>query len=467
MTRAGGVFVCLALALAACGDDDAAPALDGGPTDLGAVLPDAGSVLYDAGPVTRVPEATASDGRSSCAFGRGAMPWETIGEEFPLGADIPIDHFIILMQENRSFDHYFGHMAGVDGTPADASNPRADGTPVAPFHLDTYCTEDTNHEWSGSHQEWNSGANDGFVVANDPRGERAMGYYDERDLPFYYDLYSTFAMSDHHFCSLLGPTWTNREFFVAGTSFGLTSNDPVPASRLAPEQGHRLIYQLLDMAGVDWAIYYDARPFVNGAFPGWSAAAEQRTHLRRGVRFFSDLDAGTLPSVVWFDPTWDWAGGVDATDEHPHADIQQGQAWVREIITRVMASPMWARTAIVLTYDEHGGFYDHVAPPEACPPDDLVPAGADHFDRLGFRVPLVVVSPWSKPHYVSQKVTDLTSVLRLVEARYSLPALTARDANAWPLLDMFDFTTPTFATPPTLAEAPVDATELAECNANF
>lgn len=465
-TFVGWVALALGALLAGCGDDDALVTLDAGPADAGMPTLDAGP-RYDAGPITRIPEAMARDGRTSCAFGRGAMPWETIGEEFPVGEDIPIEHFIILMQENRSFDHYFGHMTGVDGTPATASNPRPDGTPVAPYHLATYCTEDTNHEWGGSHTQWNGGANDGFVVTNEPNGERAMGYYDETDLPFYYDLYSTFAMSDHHFCSVLGPTWVNRNFFMAGTSFGVTTNIAVPAAVLPTDGSNYVLPQQLDMAGVDWSIYYASAPFMYGTFPTWSFERPNRRHFKPFDQFFADVDAGTLAPVAWVDPTWDWAGGVDATDEHPHANIQRGQEWVREIITRVMASPLWDRTALVLTYDEHGGFYDHVSPPAACVPDALEPAGGEHFDRLGFRVPLVVVSPWSRPHYVSSQVTDLTSIVRLVEARYLLPALTARDANAWPLLDMFDFTTAAFATPPTLAEAPVDAAKLAECTATF
>ncbi len=461
----------LTFALVGCGDDDDAPlAPDAGMPDLGredAGPPDSGRPPYDAGPITRIPEVTAREGRTGCTFERGAMPWETIGEEHPIGDDIPIDHFILLMQENRSFDHYFGQMPGVDGHPAGASNPRDDGTSVAPFHLDTYCTEDTAHGWSASHTQWGGGANDGFVVTNDPEGERAMGYYDESDLPFYYDLYGTFAMSDHHHCSVLGPTWVNREFFLSGTSFGLIGNEAIPAPLVAPDRGDFVIFQLLDLAGVDWSIYYEVLPFVYGPFPSWSFEAGQRRHFKRGNTLLADIDAGNLAPVVWVDPTWDFSGGVDATDEHPHANVQNGQAWIREIISHVMASPLWERTAIIVTYDEHGGFYDHVPPPAACVPDDLEPGGDEHFDRLGFRVPLVVISPYSRPAYVSPEVTDHTSITRLIEARYLLPALTARDANAWPLLDMFDFSTATFATPPTLAEAPVDAAELAECHANF
>ncbi|GAB5541632.1 MAG: hypothetical protein SangKO_013920 [Sandaracinaceae bacterium] len=452
------------------GCDGAAPE-DGG-VDGGVTAPDSGvTPPYDAGPFERIPEAEAEAGRGGCAFGRGAMPWETVGEEFPIGGDIPIRHFIVLMQENRSFDHYFGAMPGVDGIPAGASNPRADGTPVEPFHTSEYCIRDVAHSWSASHRQWNDGANDGFVTTNEPGGERALGYLDDADLPFYWDLARTFAMSDHHFCSVLGPTWVNRFYMLSGTSFGRTSNGEVDRERI-PEEGHHVIFEQLDLAGVSWGIYFDSAPFVFGGYPHYALRPPQRRKIHElddeTDGFFAALEAGTLPEVVFIDPTWDWTAGVDATDEHPPANPQRGQAWVREIVSRVMASDIWAETAIIVTYDEHGGFYDHVPPPEACHPGDY-PSGASDgdFDRLGFRVPLIVVSPYARAGYVSPRVTDLSSIPRLLQARYLLPALTGRDANAWPMLDMFDFASPPHLTPPTLAEAPVDEARIAACHAAF
>jgi phospholipase C len=227
---------------------------------------------------------------------------------------------------------------------------------------------------------------------------------------------------------------------------------------------------------VSWGIYSTAVPFVFGGYPHYALRPRQRARQydfddpEEG--FYAALDAGTLPEVAYVDPTWDFVDGVDATDEHPPANPQRGQAWVREVVTRVMASDIWPETAIIITYDEHGGFYDHVPPPEACPPGDFEPdlgAGDEPggFDRLGFRVPLLVISPYSRPGYVSDQVTDLSSVLRLLQARYLLPALTGRDANAWPMLDMFDFDDPAFMTPPDLAEAPVDEDRVAACHAAF
>jgi len=383
----------------------------------------------------------------------------------PLGDQIPIDHFVLLMQENRSFDHYFGTMPGVEGFPGSYSNPNAAGMPVKPHHASEVCIEDVAHSWNASHLQYNDGQNDGFVLTNDPNGERALGYLNGSDLPFYWDLYSTFAMSDHHHCSMLGSTFPNRWYYLSATSFGMTTNGLIPEERLAPDP--YIIMQALDEAEVDWHLYYEVVPFLF-TYPAYSRTAGD--HVSQGVdQFFADLDAGTLPPVVWIDPAF-LGTVVEQTDEHPPAIPQAGEAWVEKIIRAVMASEIWPRTAIILTYDEHGGFFDHVPPPPACVPDDRPPdldaydePGA--YDRLGFRVPLVVVSPYSKPGYVSKETTDATSILRLLEARFNLPALTSRDANAWPLLDMFDFSNPAFLEPPDLApsvlpdEAVIEACE--------
>ncbi len=444
------------------------------PVDAGidaAAISDAGTDAgggRDAGDYTRVPESEAAAGRASCAFARGAMPWETVGEEFPIGNDIPIEHLIILVQENRSFDHYFGAMEGIDGFEG-FTNPAADGTPVAPFHTDEYCIEDAAHGWGASHRQFNGGAMDGFIATNEPDGERAMGYLDESDLPFYWDLARTFAMSDRHHCSVLGPTWVNRYYLFSGSSYGLLGNDALPTENL-PAEGHHNVWEQLTEAGVSWGLYHDSVPWAYGAYPHYALRPPQRRHIHEIEAFFEHLDAGELPQVTWVDPEWadTMSREVLGTDEHPPANPQRGQAWIANIVNRVMASPLWARTAIVFTYDEHGGFFDHVPPPEACHPGD-VPSGQPDgdFDRLGFRVPLIVISPWSRPGYVSDRVTDLSSVLRLIQARHLLPALTGRDANAWPMLDMFDFASPAFATPPTLAEAVVDEARHAECLARF
>ncbi len=461
----------IALTLTACTPtpiamDDAGPDA----ASDAARLPDTGP--RDVGAYTRIDETTASAHRDGCMYQSGAWPWETLGDTVPIGEQIPIRHFILIMQENRSFDSYFGTMPGVDGIPAGTTNPDGTNPAVASFHSTTYCTVDTNHEWSGSHLEYHDGANDGFVTQNNPMGARAMGYFDQTDLSFYWDLAQTFAMSDHHHCSVLGPTWVNREFYLAATSFGMIDNHAIPSDAFPMAGRDQTIFQALNSAGVSWRIYDELVPFIVGAFPSFALAREQQAHETSFSRFYTDLAAGNVDSVVWIDPHWT-TDAVTTDDEHPPANPQYGQAFVRDIIQHVMDSPIWNDTAIILTYDENGGFYDHVPPPEACPPGDgFAPrlGASDYhadFDRYGFRVPLIVISPYARQHYVSPHVTDHTSILRLLEARFLMPALTSRDANAWPMTDMFDFTTPNTVRSSDLEAAPIDMAHDQACAAAF
>jgi phospholipase C len=397
---------------------------------------------------------SAADARLACEFGAGDLPDETLGPQIPQGDDIPLDHLVILMQENRSFDHYFGRLpaAGhtdVDGLPSDASNPDANGEPVEAFHAERYCIDDVAHGWNASHLQYNDGANDGFVVTNDPDGGRAMGYLEQSDLPFYYGLAKTFAMADNFFCSLLGPTFPNRFYFLTGTSDGRINNRLDLYTRPS-------IFDLLDEAGVTWKVYA-ASPFAFSLLLG-----RQRHTLEE---FYADAAAGELPEVAYVDPVF---FGDEQNDEHPPSNPQRGQRFVQGIYDAVRASPSWPSLALIVTYDEHGGFYDHVPPPPACVPDDVPPETGPNdvqasFDRYGFRVPLIVVSPWARPGYVSHELYDLTSVLRFVETRFGLPALTARDANATPITDLFDFTRPRLLNPPALPEAVIDPVQAALC----
>lgn len=458
----GAILGCLLVV--ACGDDDGSVVDD----DMGTPPVDMAMPPVDMGPVplpaipSRIPEADAAEGRAGCAFGKGAMPWETVGEEHPIGDDIPIDHIIVVIQENRSFDHYFGTMEGVDGFPDDYTNPNSDGDPVAPFHTDEYCIRDVAHSWNAVHTQVGDGSMDGFIATSDPLGERAMGYLDGSDLPFYWDLYSTFAMSDHHFCSVLGPTWVNRYYAMSGTSFGLTGNGAIPEDRIPTDEPH-IIMQQLDERRLGWRVYQSDVPFVLGGYGHY--AGRRLRSIRPLDDFFDDVAEGNLPHVTFVDPSF--FQGVEQSDEHPPANPQFGERFIHSLVTALFESPLWERTAMVVTYDEHGGFFDHVEPPEACPPGDYGPDRSGAFDQYGVRVPLVVVSPYAKAGYVSNQVTDLTSVLRLIQARWLLPAFTGRDANAWPLLDMFDFDAPPFMDPPTLVTPTIDAERNAACHAAF
>jgi phospholipase C len=352
--------------------------------------------------------------------------------------------------------------------PLGASNPNPlnpSGPPIKAFHKTDYCeVADLDHSWNGTHREWDNGAMDGFTAANvnsaDPTGSRTMGYYDKRDLPFYYALFSTFATSDTYFSSALTQTFPNRFYLLAATSFGHIRNDlPPPDGFTQPT-----IFNLLDQAHVSWKIYYSQVPFAD-------EFAYVRNHAPGNVvpigQYYADAAAGQLPQVSFVDPIF-VASAQTENDEHPPSNVQVGEQFVSNVTNALFQSPNWSSSALFLTYDEHGGFYDHVAPPAAVPPDGIapmlqpgdVPAA---FDRYGIRVPVAVVSPYSRPASVSHVVNDHTSIIKFIETRFALPSLTRRDAAADPMLEFFDFSKASFANPPTLPPAPLDPNQQAKC----
>jgi phospholipase C len=374
-----------------------------------------------------------------------------------------IKHIVVFMQENRSADTYFGHLHALQpayevepstGNP----NPIASGT-IRPFHKTALCeSSDLNHSWNGEHQEWDNGAMDGFTAANDinsanadpsdPTGSRTMGYYTQADLPYYYSLYSAFATGDRYFQSALTPTFPNRFYLLAGTSFGHIANDFPPAGGYP----NRTIFELLGNAHVSWKIY--AAQFAFGTLFSY-VQKNAKTHVSSISQYYSDARNGKLPAVSFVDPIF--SGGVNTeTDEHPPSNVQVGQRFAYDVITALEQSPDWKTSALFLTYDENGGFYDHVPPPKAVPPDSIRPMlkpgdTVASFDRLGPRVPVVVVSPFAQAHYVSHVTHDHTSITRFIETRFQLPALSARDAAAHPMLEFFNFQDPPFLRPPNFA----------------
>ncbi len=433
----------------------------------------------DAGPDGGAPacgESLATQ-RTACTFASGALPKDTLGD--CATKPIPIEHIIIAMQENRSFDHYFGHLPGhgqddVDVPPADEWNPSPPdaGVPPAPVpwhHDQSYCIDDTDHGWVASHGQYDDGKNDGFaltnVIAQDRTGQRALGYYDQTDIPFYYSLASTFAISDRYFCSLLGPTYPNREYLLAGTSFGSVATDEGPRNGLAPA-GVPNIFKVLDAAGITWRDYYSDLPAAF-LFSDYEPTAVANGNVVDVSQFAIDAAAGNLPQVSFIDPTFLPVPDIQSeTDEHPPADIQVGQHFIWTQVTALLSSPNWKSSAMFITYDEHGGMYDHVPPPAACPPDDTPPDENPEiggYDRLGFRVPVFVVSPYAKRHFVSHQVHSHTSILRFLETKFNLPALTNRDANSDAMFDFFDFDSPPDLTVPAFTEPAVDPTQLTAC----
>ncbi len=461
-------------------------------------------------PVTRPDDNTAKQSRAACTFKRGDMPAATLGTSTPIDKDIPIKNVIVLMMENHSFDNYFGQINKAlgrtdfevpDGGETNSITTADGGTTVAPYtHAPHLCTLDTNHEWDGTHLSWADGGMSGFAQQNegwsagdlpngaDPAlasGARAMYYYDQTDIPFYYNLAQNFATADHYHASVLGPTWVNRMYFWAGTSFGETANTfpsigAFPFPPVGADGGYAnveaTIIDELEERHTNWAIYGDALPTAAVVY-GVAITNRWGRALPRFpiTQFLSQAAAGSLPEVSFVDPDTTHENS-DGNDEHPPADIQIGQKFVSDLVHAVMSSPQWAQTALFITWDEHGGFFDHVPPPPACIPDGTPPilnTTSDdtinaQFDRYGVRVPLIVVSPFAKKGYVGHTTYDHTSVLRFIEAKFKVPALTARDANADAMMDLFDFTgAGPNATPPTIAAPTIDPAGLTYCQTTY
>ena len=230
-----------------------------------------------------------------------------------------------------------------------------------------------------------------------------------------------------------------------------------------PAAANGTVFDRLDAHHISYASYFQQ-------LPSWLIlpnVSRNRAQTQRGfsmTQFFQDAAAGRLPHVSILDPNY------DTTSEENPQDIQVGEQFLAQVCHALLHSPNWKRTALFVTYDEHGGFYDHVPPPRAIKPDNIAPMtstgdAAGGYGRYGFRVPLIVVSPWARRNYVSSVVQDHTSILAFIERKWNLPALTFRDANAAAMTDYFDFRRPTFLRPPPLARAPALGPGLAACHA--
>ena len=437
------------------------PAYDWTPPPPSTVSPKAAS----ASPA--VPPRSRAARREACEFTAGALAEQTLAEDQPIGQRIPIDHFVIVMQENRSFDHYFQGLpkfgVNADVAPPEYRNPnQKTGHDVNLFHQTALCAKDVRHDWNSAHVQYGDGKMDGFVNTSNPHGERALGYYEASELPYYYQLASTFAIGDRYFASILGPTWPNRMFFNSASSFGHIGNTAPPGQAEEPSLFHQL-----QQRGIEWVVYAEGMTFEEKIFR--HLHDEKGDHFKDIDGFFEDAKKNTLPAYVWVESSY---GGPDATDEHPPADVELGQEFMARVIDALMKSQAWAHSALFIMYDEPGGFFDHVPPPPACPPDKIEPLlekrhVRGRFDRLGMRVPFIVVSPFAKAHYVSHQVLSHTSVLRMVQARFGLPALSARDANSDVPYDLFDFAHPPFLVPPALPPAPVNEALHKACQQKF
>ncbi len=335
----------------------------------------------------------------------------------------PINHIIYVIQENHAFDNYFGTFPGANGIPAGTKLPETPGGPpmVAPFHL-TNLNHDLPHAFDVAHRAYNGGKMDGFVYAE--KSKDTMGYYDGTDLPNYWAYAREFTLMDGFFSSLMGPSLPNHLYTVAAQSGGVENN-----LKAAPESGFNFptMADLLSKSNISWR-YYDGKKdplkfSLWNPLPGFREFQQDRSlahNLVPSSQFYADLMNGMLPRVSWVVPN-----GVES--EHPTQNVQLGMWYVTSLVNAVMKSPYWKDTVIFLTWDDYGGFYDHVAPPQ--------------LDKYGYgpRVPTIVISPYAKKGFVDHTTYDFTSVLKFIEERFGLPALTERDRTANDMMAAFDF----------------------------
>ena len=443
-----------------------------------------------------------------------------------------VNHIIFMAQENRGFDHYFGAMRqywaangipdqSFDGLPQ--FNPGSGASPlqgpaptnpgcdpayayppndctldsnspqVASFHFQTMCVENPSPSWNESHMDWNVNAPvsgtatlDGFVWTtghdsranptipyNDINGVRAMGYYDGTDLPYYYFMASKFGTSDRWFSPVMSRTQPNRMYTLAATSAGHVYPLPQGGAPLS----NPTIFDSLQAAGISWKVY--VTDLSNGpnliqdsALNYFATAQKYPQNIVPVSQYFTDVQNGTLPSVAYIDP-----GYASGLDEHPTLNdtnpenLQPGAQFVSTVIGSLMGSQSWKDSIFILTFDEFGGFYDHVAPQPAVSPDGIPPSDLDaslrdictystgptcDFVYTGYRVPLIVVSPFAKKNYVSHTVADATAWLKLVETRFKLSSLTKRDAAQMDMTEFFDFVNVPWQTPPVAPTQPTN-----------
>jgi phospholipase C len=380
-----------------------------------------------------------------------------------------IKHIVVLMMENHSFDNLLGMVhqvpgrGDIDGLTATRRgrildfNPDSSGRRVYAHHSPTPCQDAhlPNQTWNASHESFDGGRMDGFVTAS---SATAMLYWDRTDIPFTYSLAQHFPVGERYFSSVLAQTYPNRRFFFAGTASGLIATDLQMTLHTPAKNG--TIWDRLDAHNISYAVYYQN-------LPSWAIipGAARPSHQHKFDRFYSDVAAGRLPAFTFLDPNY------NTTSQENPQDIQVGERFIAEVVGALIDAPTWRHTALFITYDEHGGYYDHVPPPRAVKPDNIPPrlSSGDFqagYTRYGFRVPLIVVSPWARRGYSSRVVQDHTSLDAFIERKWNLPAMTFRDANADAMTDYFDFRRPAFATPPKLAAAPSLQPGLGRCRAH-
>jgi len=364
-------------------------------------------------------------------LGRAALA-ATGATTLPRPSRSGIDHIVLVMMENRSFDHFLGWVPGADGKQAGLSYTDRSGVahptfPLAPdFQGCSY--HDPDHSYDGARVEWNGGACDGWLRANDLW---SIGYYRKQDLAFFGKAAPAFTTCDRFFASILGPTFPNRIYSLSGVTdrtSNLTQRIELPTifDRLAAKRISAGYYY----GNFSFMLLYQTHPGIQ----------------HRHATFFKQCRTGKLPAFSYVDPSWTFhdegpSSGNEGNDDHPHADIRAGEYFLSQVYNAVTSSPAWPRTLLIVTFDEWGGFYDHVPPPAA---RDVKP----EYMQRGFRIPCVLISPFARRGRVAHGTYDHTSVLKLLEWRFGLEPLSERDANAANLATALDFSRRNLHAPP-------------------
>jgi len=340
----------------------------------------------------------------------------------PASQESGIKHIVVVMMENRSFDHFLGWVPGADGKQnlsySDKNNVSHPAHRLAPDY--TGCGHpDPDHSYTGGRTAYNHGAMDGFLRAGS-NDVFAVGYYTDQDLNFYSALARNYLVCDRYFASFLGPTFPNRMFQWAAQTD--RTGDTVSLSHLPT------IFDRLNTAGVSHRYYFNNLPVL--AF--WGLKYIFSTSLFSD--FLEHATRGTLPAVSFVDPNFTVLDDGTGNDDHPHADIRNGDAFLARIFHALAGSPAWQNTVLIINFDEWGGFFEHVAPPRVAKPNDVDKDQVNNQVLLGFRLPTIIASPFTRNSgtnpLVSSVVFDHTSVLKLIEWRCGLQPLTARDASA-------------------------------------
>ena len=369
--------------------------------------------------------AAAAAGSLAGAGTLGAVARAAAPPRLPKPGASGIDHVVVVMMENRSFDHIMGWLPGADGKQAGLTYVDPSGAAHSTYALapdyQGCAHADPDHSYDGARVEWNNGACDGWL--RESGGDLyPIGYYRQQDLPFLGRAAPAFTACDRYFASILGPTFPNRLYLHCGVTDRL--DDAFNRVDLPT------IWDRLAAAKVPGRYYCGNVSFLLL----WNGKYDSITHTHQ--QFFADCKTGKLPAYSMVDPdlTLDDMGPQSGiwNDDHPHADIRAGEYFLSTIYNAVTRSPAWSRTLLVITFDEWGGFFDHVPPPVA---RDVNPA----YTQCGFRVPCLLISPFAARGKISHTTFDHTSILRLLEWRWTLEPLSVRDEEANNLATTLDF----------------------------